>query len=255
MGEFAAVTTSAASFFFAPIVCTMRVQILNSLGMTRGATRTGFTLIEAIVGVTIAAVLATAFYLTMKLPGSSASAAEDAAERAADAAASLFDIVNAIASLETTNPPTSFRQTVGAMPTSLSQLTTPITTADRNSCDRVTDAYLAGAVPAIPINPGYVNGWKGPYSTYTFVAGGMTQIAEGFTAQDNLVRIPANPVNNPKDAEWSGRLQIVFPSVTQMDAQALDAAVDYTISGTSGTVRYTASDPTALEYEIRVSRC
>lgn len=216
--------------------------------------RRGFTLIEAIVGVTIAAVLATAFYLTMKV-GSSGSSAEDSAERAANAAASLFDIVNAIASLETTNPPTSFRQTVGALPTALSQLTNPITTAQRNSCDRAEDAYVAGTPPAIPINPGYVNGWKGPYSIYSFVAGATTQIAKGFTAQDDLVRIPANPVNNPKDAEWSGRLQIVFPSVTQMDAQSLDAAVDFTISDTAGTVRYTASDPTALQYEIRVSRC
>lgn len=207
------------------------------------------------MGVTIAAVLATAFYLTMKLPGSSASAAEDAAERAANAAASLFDIVNAIASLETTNPPTSFRQTVGAMPTALSQLTNPIALGQRNSCDRVTDAYIVGAPPAVPGNPGYISGWKGPYSTYTFVAGGTTQIAKGFIAQDDLVRVPANPVNNPKDAEWAGRLQIVFPSATQQDAQALDAAVDLTISGTAGTVRYAASDPTALQYEIRVSRC
>ena len=217
--------------------------------------RPGFTLVEAVVGVTIAAVLATAYYLTMKLPGSSGSAAEDAAERAAAAATSLFDIVNAIASLETTNPPTSFRQTVGAMPSALSQLTNPITITQRNSCDRVTDSYSAAAVPAIPGNPGYVAGWNGPYSTYTFLAGGSTQIAEGFVAQDDLVRVPANPVNNPKDAEWAGRLQIVFPSVAQADAQALDAAVDYTISGTAGTVRYTASDPTALQYEIRVSRC
>ena len=212
-------------------------------------------MIEAIVGVTIAAILATAFYLTMKLPGSSASSAEDAAERAANAAASLFDIVNAIASLETTNPPTSFRQTVGAMPTALSQLTNPISLGQRNSCDRVTDAYIVGTPPAVPGNPGYINGWKGPYSTYTFLAGGTTQIAEGFTAQDDLVRVPTTPPANPKDAEWSGRLQIVFPSVTQQDAQALDAAVDFTMSGTAGTVRYTATDPTALQYEIRVSRC
>lgn len=214
----------------------------------------GFTLIEAIVGVTIASVLATAFYLTMKL-GSSGSDAEDRAQRAANAAVSLFDIVNAIASLETTNPPTSFKQTVGAHPTRLSQLTIPIAAGDRNSCDRAEDAFSTAALPQFPGNPGYILGWKGPYSIYTFPVGTSTQIAEGFIAQDDLVRVPANPPNNPKDAEWAGRLQIVFPSVTQLDAQALDAAVDLTISGTAGTVRYTASDPTALQYEIRVSRC
>ena len=217
--------------------------------------RRGFTLIEAIVGITIAAVLATAYYLTMKLPGSSGSSAEDRAERAAGAATALFDIVNAMAALETTNPPFSFKQTVGAMPSALSQLTNPITTAQRNSCDRVTDAYITGTPPAVPGNPGYVAGWKGPYSTYSFVAGGSTQIAEGFIAQDDLVRVPANPVSNPKADEWSGRLQIVFPSVTQLDAQALDAAVDFIVSGTAGTVRYAGTDPTAVQYEVRVSRC
>jgi prepilin-type N-terminal cleavage/methylation domain-containing protein len=218
--------------------------------------RRGFTLIEAIVGVTIAAVLATAFYLSMKL-GSSGSSAEDRAERAANAAVSLYDIATAIASLETTNPPTSFRQTVGAYPTRLSQLTIPITTADRNSCDRATDAYLAGPVPNPPVNPGYVQGWQGPYYTLSFPLGGTTQLAKGFVAQDDMVRIPAFPPTPPppSGASWAGRLQIVMNNVTQLDAQALDATVDFTMSGTAGTVRYTAADPTAVQYEIRVSRC
>src|SRR5436190_20285334 len=138
---------------------------LASIGI-RG--RKGFTLIEAVVGVTIAAVLATAFYLSINL-GTTGSSAADAAQRAANAAASLFDIVNAIASLETTNPPTSFRQTVGAMPSALSQLTTPITVAQRNTCGRVTDVYPAGTPPAVPVTRGCVKGWSGPYSTRKFL--------------------------------------------------------------------------------------
>jgi prepilin-type N-terminal cleavage/methylation domain-containing protein len=216
--------------------------------------RKGFTLIEAVVGITIASVLATAFYLTMKLNIAGGSSA-DAAERASTTAIALFDITNSIAALETTNPPYSFKQTVGAYPTRLSQLTEPLVNGDRNSCDRAEDAFLTTAVPSFPANPGYVLGWQGPYSTYTFPPGGTIQLASGFIAQDDLVRVPASPVSNPKDAEWAGRLQIVFPAVTQSDAQALDAAVDLTISGTEGTVRYSATDPTALAYEIRVSRC
>jgi prepilin-type N-terminal cleavage/methylation domain-containing protein len=216
----------------------------------------GFTLIEMVVGVAIAAILALGYYVTIAAPGSAtSSAAEDRANRASSAAAVLFDLANAIASIETTNPPTSYLQTVGAYPTRLSQLTAPITTTDRNSCDRVTDVYLAGAVPDPPANPGYVSGWAGPYYTVSFVAGAGTQLASGFVTQDDMIRIPANPVNNAKADEWAGRLLIRMPSVAQLDAQALDAAVDFTISGTEGTVRYTGSDPTSVDYELRVSRC
>lgn len=217
----------------------------------------GFTLIEMVVGVAIAAILALGYYVTIasSSSASSTSAAEDRANRATSAAAVLFDLANAIAAIETTNPPTSYLQTVGAYPTKLSQLTTAITTADRNSCDRVTDAYLTGAVPNPPVNPGYVSGWAGPYYTLAFVAGASTQLASGFVTQDDMVRIPASPVNNPKADEWAGRLLIRMPSVTQLDAQALDAAVDLTISGAEGTVRYTGSDPTVVDYELRVSRC
>ena len=217
--------------------------------------RKGFTLVEAAVGVAIAAVLSFALYLTIGGTTASTSAAGESAKNASSAAVSLFDIVTAIAALETTNPPVSYLQTVGAYPSALSQLTTQITTADRNSCDRPTDVYSGAAPPAIPGNPGYVQGWSGPYVITNFPAGSSTQIAPGFVAQDDMIRIPANPPNNPKADEWSGRLLIRMPAVSQANAQALDAAVDFTINGASGTVRYTAADPTVLDYEIRVSRC
>lgn len=216
--------------------------------------RNAFTLIEVVVGVTIAAILAVGFYVTVGSSGS-LSAADDRARRASQAAFTLWDIATAIAALETTNPPVSYLQTVGAYPTALSQLTVPITTADRNSCDRAGDAYLAGAVPADPVNPGYVQGWKGPYFSLSFPPGGTTQITEGFIAQDDLIRIPSNPVNNPKGSEWAGRLLIRMNNVAQLDAQALDAEIDRTVDNALGTVRYTASDPTSVDYELRVSRC
>lgn len=217
--------------------------------------RSGFSLMEVVVGLAIAVVLATALYASFSLGNKSLSAAADRAQRAATAASIFFELGNSIAAVETTNPVTSYLQTVGAYPSQLSQLITPITTADLNSCGRATDAYLAGTVPSPPVNPGYVNGWKGPYSTLIFAAGGSTQIASGFVTQDALLRIPTTPPNNPKAPELAGRLLIRMPSVTQADAQALDAAVDQTIDGTSGTVRYTATDPTTVDYEIRVSGC
>lgn len=217
--------------------------------------RRGLTLFEIVTGITIAAILAFAFYAaiggkTIQSP------ANDRSARASQAAGLLFDIASAIAALETTNPPVSFLQTVGAYPHALSQLTNAITTADRNSCNRAGDAYSAAAIPAGGVTaPGYVSGWKGPYVTTAFVAGATTQLAAGFRVDDAMVRVPANPPANPKNDELAGRLQIHMASVTQADAQALDAVVDQTLDGAAGTVRYGAGDPTTLDYELRVSGC
>lgn len=219
-------------------------------------TRTGFTLIEAVVGVAIAAILAFAFYATFASQGGGGdSDADDRARRAGEAGVVLFDIASAIAALETTNPPVSYLQTVGAYPTRLSQLTTQITTADRNSCDRPADAYNGGAVPTPPAYPGYTQGWKGPYYILAFPLNGTTQLAEGFVVQDDMIRIPPDVGNNPNANALAGRLLIRMPSVSQLDALALDEVVDKTISNSSGTVRYTGSDPTVVDYELRVSGC
>lgn len=218
--------------------------------------RKGFTLIEIVVGVTIATVLAVAFYATFSLGGSAASQAEDRARRAGEAATILYDIASAIAALETTNPPTSFLQTVGAYPNTLSQLTTPITTADRNSCNRAGDAYLATAPPDPPEPPGYTQGWQGPYYRIDFPPNGTTQIANGFVLQDDLIRVPAVPPGaNPKGADLAGRLQMRMLGVSLLDAQAMDLVVDNVVSDIAGTVKYANTDPTNVNFEITVSGC
>ncbi|HJQ20334.1 MAG TPA: prepilin-type N-terminal cleavage/methylation domain-containing protein [Gemmatimonadaceae bacterium] len=206
--------------------------------------RDGLTLFEVITGIAIAAILAVAIYASFG-NDTFRSTANSSAVRSSQAASALFEIASAIASMETTNTAASFEQTVGAYPHALSQLTTPITNTDRNSCNRVTDVYSGAAVTA----------WKGPYVLTPFVPGAQTQIVSGYTVQDALVRVPANPPANPKNPELAARLQIHMASVTQADAQALDALVDQTISGTIGTVRYAATDPTALDYELRISGC
>jgi hypothetical protein len=205
--------------------------------------RDGLTLFEVVSGIAIAAILSFAFYATFSRRGDQTSADERVA-RATAAATLLFDIASAIADRENTNTPTSFRQTVGAYPTALSQLTARITGADRNSCDRVTDVFSAASVAA----------WNGPYVTTTFVAGATTRLVSGYNVQDDMVRVPASPPGGG-NSQLAARLQIHMPSVTQADAQALDAVVDQTLSGASGTVRYTASDPTTLDYELTVSGC
>ncbi|HET9454887.1 MAG TPA: hypothetical protein VFO66_11440, partial [Gemmatimonadaceae bacterium] len=95
-----------------------------------------------------------------------------------------------------------------------------------------------------------------PYYIVSFPLNGSVQLAPGFLVQDDMVRVPANPGNNPSANQKAGRLQIVFPSVALLDAQALDLAVDSTSSDSTGTVRFNpALNPTQVAYELRVSGC
>jgi hypothetical protein len=93
-------------------------------------------------------------------------------------------------------------------------------------------------------------------------------LAKGFTAQDDLATFPdanlgyRNGTTGAFQAAPSGvgfrtdgAIAIRMNGVSQADAQGLDAAVDGTISGIAGTVVYTASDPTTVDYLILVSGC
>jgi hypothetical protein len=46
-----------------------------------------------------------------------------------------------------------------------------------------------------------------------------------------------------------------MPNVALRDAQGLDGAVDDAVSGTAGTVRYAATDPTTVDYYVLISGC
>ena len=224
------------------------------MGRTMRAMQRGFTLAEVVVALAIAAVLALVFY---SFDTASTLQTSDQSDRVAQAALTLNDIARAIAALESTNPPTSFLQTVGAYPSTLSQLTHVITTSDLNSC-RVagTSPYTSSAIPTSGVTePGYVAGWNGPYYQADFPVGGSYTVATGFVTQDDLVRNPTNLPPSPKGPDFAGTLAIRMPNVTRSDAIALDVQVDQIQDGTDGTVRYGTGDPVTVDYVLSVSNC
>jgi hypothetical protein len=175
-------------------------------------------------------------------------------ERYDTAADTLRKLSLAIGGSDPTNAQTSFKWVIQRYPRKLSQLTTPITTAGTNICGvAYTAAFTARWVNAF---------WHQELRTTG------TTIASGFTAQDDIGTFPLanlgfrNGTTGAFQAAPSGAgfrtdgvISIRMTNVTLADAQGLDAAVDGTVSGTSGTVVYGATDPTTVDYLITVSGC
>jgi prepilin-type N-terminal cleavage/methylation domain-containing protein len=192
----------------------------------------GFTLIEVVVGVAIVAIVAAIYMFTVpsESPGDR--------ERYDTTASDLYDLAQSIAGNEPTRGQVSFRYVVGAYPSTLSQLTTPITTGNTNICGATFSAAQVAK-------------WLNPFWSRVLLTGG-TNIASGFTLQDALVRLTAVPTPGLNQA---GTMVLRFASVTLADAQGLDGVVDESVSGTVGTVRYAATDPTTVDYYILISGC
>ena len=210
--------------------------------------RAGVTLIEMVVGVAILTILASIAISTDLVVSS------NDRERYDEAAGTLGEIAQVIAGSEPTNPQTSFKWVIQRYPRALSQLTTPITTAQTSICNVVYTATFTAR-------------WLNPFWSKEFRSTGTT-IVPGFTLQDNLGTFPDaglgfyNGTTGVLQAaptgpgfRTDGIISLRMPSVTQADAQGLDAAVDGTLSGVAGTVRYAGTDPTAVDYLIMVSGC
>jgi prepilin-type N-terminal cleavage/methylation domain-containing protein len=202
--------------------------------------RVGFSLMEILTAIAVIAVIAAILVSNDNPETGNDRARYDAA---ADA---LNNVAQAIAATDPTKPPRSFHQVVNVYPGKLSDLTTPITTAGTNICG---NAYT-GPATTVGTNMYKWNNAANPfYGSQLLTAG--TPIAPGFTVQDALIRL--NAVNTSGTGSLANTMIIRMPSVTQADAQGLDLLVDGLIDGTTGIIRYTASDPTVVDYYITIT--
>lgn len=207
--------------------------------------RPGLTLLEVIVTVTILAVIAVPitlnFAISSRLGGESA--------RLDFAALTLAQIADASARFSGTQGTTSFTQTIlpggGTNAGRLSHLTTKIVAGSGNACG---GNYLT---------PG---NWKAPFYNRLIPSTGL-QIAEGFFAQDLLVRydsvgvIRANPGTTTNTTSWA-TMAIVMNNVSRSDAMGLRARVEGTSTATTGTVRFPdTGDPVSVQYHYNIHGC
>jgi PKD repeat protein/type II secretory pathway pseudopilin PulG len=188
------------------------MQSRRELRHRRRGHRAGFTLIAVIAVLVIAAALAAAV-----VAANSATLAEQSRVEQAQAFYNSVSVAG--------GPVASFTTAVGSPPGTLSQLSDPITTADRNLCG---GAY----------NNGKVGAWSGPYVERVFPATG-TPVGIGLVS-DTLIY-----------QEVSNQPQLVFfvRSVPEQEAMRLDARID-TLAGTPGSaagdVRWTLADASGL---------
>jgi prepilin-type N-terminal cleavage/methylation domain-containing protein len=210
--------------------------------------RAGFSLAEVIVATAILAIIASV------VVSSRVVALSGDRERYQAVADSLSDLASAIGRSDPTTAQKSFKWVIRKYPAKLSQLTTPITTADRDIC-------------GTPYTAALTTRWLEPFWPTELRAEGVN-LAKGFTAQDDLATFPnpnlgfRNGTTGAFQASPSGvgfrtdgAIAIRMPNVSLTDAQGLDAAVDGPIDGTAGTMLYPASDPTTVDYLILVSGC
>ena len=225
---------------------------MNPVSHSREAatTRTnlGFSLAEVVIATAILAILGSVVIST----GFVVSSGDR--ERYQTAADTLNKLAQAIAGNDPTNAQSSFKWVVQKYPRQLSQLTTPITTAETDIC-------------GTPFSAASTTRWVEPFwNTELRVAG--TILVRGFMAQNDLGTFPEanlgyrNGTTGAFQAAPSGIgfrtdgvISIRMTNVTQADAEGLDASVDGTIDGTAGTVRYPTADPTSVDYVILVSGC
>lgn len=202
--------------------------------------RRGFTIVEIITAVAVIAVIA-AILVSSDTPETSNDRARY--DAAADA---LKNLAEAVAGYEPTKQQRSFHQIVGVYPGKLSHLTTLITTTDKNICG---NAYTGPVGTAGTNLYKWQNAANPFYGSQLLTAG--TIIAPGFSVQDALILL--NPAAAPL-ANSANTMIIRLPSVTLADAKGVDLAVDGTVDGTTGTIRYSsASDPTVVDYYITIS--
>lgn len=232
---------------------------LASLGTTR--IRRAFTLVEMVVAIAIIGIVG----VTVFVSTTTAQRGLAETDNVEKAARTLTDLSEAIAlwTERRSGPPTSFFHIIGSNPGTLSHLTTPITTSQRNSCARgvpLTNATRYGN--------NQVGLWEGQFFRQELPPTGFL-IAPGFFAQDTLLRYSSvyNPAGPPYFIEQyfptgntttGGTLAIVMANVKYTDAVALAQRVEGDTMGVFGAVRFTrntTNTPVTVEYHIGIHGC
>ena len=222
----------------------------------------GFTLVEMVVAVAIMGVIGVTVFVANASTSQRGLHEFDNVEKAAR---TLTDLSEAIAlwTERRSGPPTSFYHVIGSNPGALSHLTTPITTADRNSCGLGTPLNNATRY-----GNSQVGRWEGQFFRQELPATGFL-VAPGFFANDVLLRYSANynPAGPPYfvqeyfptgDTRTAGTLAIVMPNVKHSDAVALAQRVEGDTTGVFGAVRFTRNTnnaPVTVEYHIGIHGC
>ena len=222
----------------------------------------GFTLVEMVVAIAIMGIIGVTVFVANASTSQRGLSELDNVEKAAR---TLTDLSEAIAlwTERRSGPPTSFFHIIGSNPGTLSHLTTPITTTQRNSCARGTPLNNATRY-----GNSQVNLWEGQFFRQELPTNGFL-IAPGFFANDTLLRYSAsyNPGGPPYFVEQyfptgnttaAGTLAIVMPNVKYTDAVALAQRVEGDTMGIFGAVRFTrnlTNTPVTVEYHIGIHGC
>lgn len=224
--------------------------------------RRAFTLIEMVVAAAVVSILGLTLFLASGQTAQRGLSDLDNVEKAARTLADLSEAM-ALWTERRSGPPTSFYHIIGMNPGTLSQLTSVITTSQRNSCARGTPLNNA-----TKYGTSEVNLWEGQFFRQELPSTGFL-VAPGFFANDTLLRYSAVfdaggppffveeyfPTGN---TTTPGTLAIVMQNVKYTDAVALAQRVEGDTMGIIGAVRFTrntTNTPVTIEYHIGIHGC
>jgi prepilin-type N-terminal cleavage/methylation domain-containing protein len=225
--------------------------------------RRGFTLIEMVVALAVVALIGGVLLVANASTSQRGLSDIDNIEKAARTLTDLSESM-ALWTERRSGIPTSFYHVIGANPGTLSHLTAPITTSQRNSCARGTPQQNA-----TQYKNSQVALWEGQFFRQELPPVFGFLIAPGFFADDTLRRYSAvfNPAGPPYFVEeyfpsgnttTPGTLAIVMRNVKYTDAIALAQRVEGDTMGVFGAVRFTrniVNAPVTLEYHIGIHGC
>lgn len=221
------------------------------------------TLMEMVVAIGLVAIVAVVIVVSNAVSTSqTSSGGTDNIEKAARTLADLSEAI-ALWTNKGSGKQTSFFQVITENPGTLSHLTFPITTSQRNSCGRSSPLTNASKY-----KNSSTNRWTGQFFRQELPTTGFL-VAPGFFADDTLLRYSAvfNPAGPPyfaqeyftaADATTPGTLAIVMRNVAYTDAVALAQRVEGDTIGILGAVRFTrngTNSPVTVEYHIGIHGC